>query len=101
AQGLEGVPQLQVFCLSIDGGALPGRGDPGAADLDTPMVAVDIHITGRTYRLADGPGYGGEADPAPRLLPPQVRLDPGPHVFLRAHGIGQIAPDFLVCPGAP
>ena len=86
-QGLEGMTQLQVFRFRVDGGLLPGRGNPGTADLHTPVVGVDIEITGRTDGLGDGPGHRDETDHQTGLLFGQFRRDVTQHILLGAHGI--------------
>ena len=62
AQGLEGVTQLEVFRFRVDGGPLPGRGNPGPTDLHTPVVAIDIEITGRSDGLGAGLGHCDKAN---------------------------------------
>jgi hypothetical protein len=101
AQGLEGMTQLQVFCLRVDSGPLPGWGDLGAADLHAPVVAIDIEVAGGPDELCDGLGYRGEADHQTRLLFGQFRSDIGPHLLLGAHGVGQILLDRFMRAGIP
>src|SRR5580658_8392319 len=39
----KGMAQHQVFRFGVDRRALPRRRDPGRADLDSPVDAVDVH----------------------------------------------------------
>jgi hypothetical protein len=77
---LEGVLPLQVFRLRVDGGALPGRGDPGPADLHAPVVTVNVEITRRPDGLGDGVRHRDEADHQTGRLFRQCRHNVGPYL---------------------
>src|SRR5262245_8672259 len=54
------VRELQVFGLGVDGRALPGRCDPGVANLEATVLPVDVEVTGRAHGFCNSLGDRGE-----------------------------------------
>ena len=62
AQRLEGVAQKKIFCFGVDGGALMRGSDPGPADFEPMVNAVDVGVTRAAHGSAAGFFYKREGE---------------------------------------
>src|SRR5208282_3410451 len=89
----EGVSQHQIFGFGVDRGALPWYRDPGRADLDAAVVAVDIHKASAADHAAGCTLDRGKDYRLTALLLGESFLDEALKIFRSLHRVGNPAED--------
>src|SRR5580704_18582798 len=89
----EGMAQHQIFGFGIDHRALPWDCDPGRADLDAAVGAIDIHEACAADHAAGGALDRGEDHRLTPLLLGESFLDEALKIFRSFHGVGNPAED--------
>lgn len=84
---LEGVPQHEILGPGIDGSSVPGWCDPGGADFDAAIIAIDVHEARAADHFFRAPLDGGEDYRFATLLLGQSFFDNALKVLQRVHAV--------------